>query len=223
MTLTLVGEVFLGMLLTLTADKVGRRKVLVGGSLLMISSGLTFAYFENFWILLTAAVFGVISATGSDFGPFRAIEESILSQLTSPRTRADVLAWYITTSTLGSAVGSEVGGRIVTYLQAQDGWKLVDAYHALFWVYTGMGIVNAVFMMLLTDACELEKREGSEYVQVAADEDDATVVEQPSEQEQEHGPDGPAKTNGSKWKVTAAWTWFSSRLAEISAPTRSVM
>lgn len=75
MTLTLVGDVVLGTVLTLIADKVGRRKVLIGGSFLMVLSGVAFAVFENFFILLLAAVVGVISVTGGDFGPFRSIEE----------------------------------------------------------------------------------------------------------------------------------------------------
>lgn len=75
MTLTLLGDVFLGTFLTLVADKLGRRKVLLAGSFLMIFSGVVFAVFENFWILLLAAILGVISVTGGDFGPFRSIEE----------------------------------------------------------------------------------------------------------------------------------------------------
>jgi predicted MFS family arabinose efflux permease len=75
MTLTMLGDVFLGTFLTLIADKLGRRKVLLAGSFLMIFSGVIFAMFENFWILLLAAVAGVISVTGGDFGPFRSIEE----------------------------------------------------------------------------------------------------------------------------------------------------
>lgn len=74
-TLTLVGDVVLGTFLTLVADKVGRRKVLIGGSFLMVLSGIAFAVFENFYILLLAAVVGVVSVTGGDFGPFRSIEE----------------------------------------------------------------------------------------------------------------------------------------------------
>lgn len=77
MTLTLVGDVFLGTLLSLVADRVGRRRVLMGGSMLMISSGVIFALFDNFWILLFGAVIGVISITGGDFGPFRSIEEYV--------------------------------------------------------------------------------------------------------------------------------------------------
>jgi MFS family permease len=58
MTLTLLGDVFLGIFLTMIADRVGRRKILFAGSGLMILSGLVFSYFENFWILLLAAIVG---------------------------------------------------------------------------------------------------------------------------------------------------------------------
>ena len=64
MTLTLVGDVFLSTVLTLIADRIGRRKVLVGGSVLMMVSGALFAFFENFWTLLIGAILGVISVTG---------------------------------------------------------------------------------------------------------------------------------------------------------------
>jgi MFS family permease len=159
MTLTLLGDVLLSLLLTLVADRVGRRRVLFLGSFLMVLSGAVFALCENFWILLIAAVFGVISATGSDFGPFRAIEESTLSQLTRPETRADVLAWYVTTAALGSAIGSEISGRIVVLLQQREGWTLIDAYHAIFWIYSGMGAVNMVLSLLLSVKCEADTKE----------------------------------------------------------------
>lgn len=123
----------------------------------MVFTGLTFALFENFWLLLFAAIIGVVSATGGDFGPFRSIEESMLSQLTTPGTRADVLAWYVTASAWGSSLGSEVGGRMIENLQKREGWGLKDAYHAVFWMYAGMGVVNIGVVLLLTRECEAER------------------------------------------------------------------
>lgn len=58
MTLTLLGDVFLGIVLTMIADRVGRRRILFAGSGLMVLSGLLFSYFESFWILLLAAIVG---------------------------------------------------------------------------------------------------------------------------------------------------------------------
>ncbi|KAK3679241.1 hypothetical protein LTR78_000802 [Recurvomyces mirabilis] len=218
MTLTLLGDVVLGLGLTLIADRFGRRRILFGGSFLMVLSGAAFAIFENFWILLFAAVVGVVSATGGDFGPFRAIEESILSQLTMPGTRADVLAWYVTLSTVGSAVGSEASGRIVNALLEREGWGLVDAYHALFWLFTAMGIVNAVLVLPLTEACELQKEEQA-YVQVAQDERGSMELEQgPRDQTTQQPADlQTAEMSGSWWKK------LTSSFSNISPSTRSVM
>lgn len=157
MTLTLCGDVILSLVLTVIADRVGRRRILLGGSVMMILSGMVFALFENYWILLFAAVVGVISATGGDFGPFRAIEESILSTLTEPKTRPDVLSWYVTTATLGQAIGTEACGRIVNHMENLEGWTLADAYHAIFWIYSAMGLLNLIFMFSLSSKCEAPK------------------------------------------------------------------
>lgn len=61
MTLTLVGDVVISFFLTLFADAMGRKAVLALGSVLMAGSGIIFALYGNYWALLTAAIFGVIS------------------------------------------------------------------------------------------------------------------------------------------------------------------
>ncbi|CAK7567161.1 MAG: hypothetical protein SEPTF4163_005123 [Sporothrix epigloea] len=163
MTLTLAGDVGLSLLLTLVADHIGRRRTLMFGSMLMIMSGTAFALSENYWLLLIAAILGVISVAGGDFGPFRAVEESMLSEITSPATRAYVLAWYVTISALGSSLGLGVAGHIVNYLHNERdagglGWPLVQAYHACYWAYAAMGAINLVLSLLLSKRCELQHR-----------------------------------------------------------------
>ena len=61
MTLTLVGDTVISFALTLFADALGRKLVLASGALLMAGSGVVFALSGNFWVLLLAAVLGVIS------------------------------------------------------------------------------------------------------------------------------------------------------------------
>ena len=211
MTLTLLGDLFLSILLTLVADRIGRRKILFAGSFLMVLSGIAFALFENFWVLLFAAVVGVISATGGDFGPFRAIEESTLSHLTTPKTRPDVLAWYVTTASVGSALGVELTGRVVHYLQHRDGWTIVDAYHTVFWIYSAMGGVNMVLTLLLSSKCEIRSQEEeTEEAEVLLDEMD----ERDSEETQVPSPTETDVSEAPEKK---------SRFQQISQATRSVM
>ena len=222
MTLTMLGDLFLGTFLTLVADRVGRRRVLIWGSGLMILSGVVFAYFENFWILLGAAILGVVSVTGGDFGPFRSIEESVLSQLTTPETRSDVLAWYVTTSTLGSSIGSEVGGRMIHALQKREGWREVDAYHALFWLYASMGVVNAALMLLLSERCELESGQ-AQYRKVAQDENEEAAEDCSNNVESTPNLQQMPVIQAPRTGLSKVLYWFTSRLTAISKPTRSVM
>lgn len=61
MTLTLIGDTLISFVLTLFADAVGRRAILAVGAAMMVGSGATFALFKNYWVLLLAAIVGVIS------------------------------------------------------------------------------------------------------------------------------------------------------------------
>jgi MFS family permease len=212
MTLTLVGDVFLSVLLTQIADRLGRRRVLLVGSLLMVSSGLIFALFDNFWILLFGAVVGVISATGGDFGPFRAIEESMLSQLTTAETRSDVLSWYVTTSTLGSSIGMEASGRIIDAMLAR--WTLLEAYHAIFWIYVVMGVLNMVFMLSLSTKCEAEVASPQETTEEAENLLEGGEPKEPLDERNKKVVEPEPKK--SSWSVSGMFT-------EISKETRSVM
>lgn len=209
MTLTLLGDVLLSVFLTLIADRLGRRRILFAGSLLMVVSGATFAFFENFWILLLAAVVGVISATGGDCGPFRAIEESILSGLTTSKTRNDVLAWYVTSTTMAASVGTELAGRVIHYLQGREGWTLIDAYHAVFWVLIVMGLVNMLLTCMLSDACEAAP------APAPTEEDEILLGDRNSI-------DGEEEAD-SQTKIYQQPTKKPSRLQQISPQTRSVM
>jgi predicted MFS family arabinose efflux permease len=61
MTLTLLGDVLISFILTLFADALGRKVILAVGGVLMSGSGVIFALFGKYWILLLAAILGVIS------------------------------------------------------------------------------------------------------------------------------------------------------------------
>ncbi|KAJ4296259.1 hypothetical protein N0V90_006304 [Kalmusia sp. IMI 367209] len=164
MTLTLLGDVVLSLLLTLVADKLGRRRILLLGSVMMVGSGTAFALSENFWVLLGAAVVGVISVTGGDNGPFRAVEESILSGLTDEQTRSDVLAWYVTATTMAGAVGTEVAGRVVSWVEKSSG-DVKRAYHVLFWLYAGFGVLGCILCLGLSHRCEVAGEKSKEMME----------------------------------------------------------
>lgn len=156
MTLTLIGDVIISLGLTLIADKVGRRRLLAIGSLLMTGSGIVFALVGNFWILLAASVLGVISPSGNEIGPFKAIEESTISQLTPSDDRSSVLAWYTLFGTAGAASGTIICGWVVQVLQANAGWQPLQTYRLVFAGYAVIGVCKFLLCLLLSRSCEVE-------------------------------------------------------------------
>ena len=64
LTLTLVGDTVVSLLITTRADRIGRRRMLVVGAVLMAAAGLAFASTRNLWLLVLAGTVGVISPSG---------------------------------------------------------------------------------------------------------------------------------------------------------------
>ena len=77
MTLTLVGDIIISFVLTLTADSLGRRRVLALGAVMVTFSGVMFGTVGNYWVLLAAAIVGVIS-------PAYVLADSTLSSHPTP-------------------------------------------------------------------------------------------------------------------------------------------
>ncbi|KAF3184710.1 hypothetical protein TWF225_005986 [Orbilia oligospora] len=153
MSLTLFGDVVVSLLLTLVADKIGRRRMLAFGALLIAASGTVFAFVGSYWILVVTAVVGVISPSGNEIGPFRAIEESTIASLVHADERADLFAWYVLLGTLSRALGNLVCGWTVTALQ-NSGWDPLDSYRIIFLSYSALGITNILITSLLSIRCE---------------------------------------------------------------------
>jgi MFS family permease len=83
MTLTLIGDTVLSFIFTIFADALGRKAILLLGAVLMIAAGAIFALFGNYWVLLVAAVIGVISPKYVYNSP--SISTSCITFLINPR------------------------------------------------------------------------------------------------------------------------------------------
>ncbi|MCJ1338420.1 hypothetical protein MMC09_003708 [Bachmanniomyces sp. S44760] len=189
MTLTLLGDVVISFVLTLFADGLGRRKILAFGAAMMSASGVVFALSGNYWVLVVASIIGVISPSGNEIGPFRAIEESTLAQLTPSQNRSDVFAWYTLIGTAGSALGTISCGWITESLQDHQGWSPTRTYRVIFWIYAMLGLIKFALSFLLSTACEADlPRDPRNDIPEANDEDarDAEGLLHENEDEDEH-------------------------------------
>jgi MFS family permease len=160
LTLTLVGDTLISLWLTTNADRVGRRRVLVAGSLLMVAAGLVFAVTSWEPLLIVAATIGVISPTGNEVGPFLAVEQAGLSETTPDARRTATFAWYNLVGYVATATGA-LGAGIVSQALIDGGFAPVDAYRAIVIGYASIGAVMAIGFSRLPAAIEAPRRSGA--------------------------------------------------------------
>ena len=153
LTLTLVGDTLISLWLTTHADRVGRRRILVVGSVLMVGAGLVFALMSWAPLLIAAATIGVISPTGNEVGPFLAVEQAGLSETVPGARRTATFAWYNLVGYVATATGA-LGAGFISQALIDLGFASVDAYRAIVIGYALIGIAMAVGFSRLDAAIE---------------------------------------------------------------------
>ncbi|HEU0242658.1 MAG TPA: MFS transporter [Candidatus Limnocylindrales bacterium] len=156
LALTLLGDAAISLWLTTHADRIGRRRVLIAGAILLLLAGIVFASTPVFVVLLVAATIGVISPSGNEIGPFLAIEQASLTQLVHPTSRTSLFARYQLVGSIATALGSLAAGFIGQLAVGRVGAP-EDAYRAVIMVYAAIGIVLAVLFAGVSPAVEVPK------------------------------------------------------------------
>ena len=153
LTLTLAGDTVVSLVLTTRADRIGRRRMLMAGAVLMAAAGLVFAWTRNLWLLVLAGTVGVISPSGQEVGPFLPIEQAALSHVVTDRTRTEVFAWYTLAGSLATALGALAGGAATRVLQ-ETMMQPVSSYRMVVVLYAALGVILAVLFSRLSRAAE---------------------------------------------------------------------
>src|SRR4030095_45959 len=154
LTLTLVGDVVVSLYLTTRADRIGRRRMLIVGSILMAAAGLAFAYTSNLLFLVVAGTIGVISPSGHEVGAFISIEQAALSHIVPAAARTEVFAWYTLAGSLATALGALCGGGLTQALQ-HTSMTHVQSYRAVVFLYAALGAALAFLFLRLSASVEV--------------------------------------------------------------------
>ncbi len=154
LTLTLLGDTVISLWMTTSADRLGRRAMLIGGALLMLLAGTVFALAPPFPVLLAAAIVGVISPSGNEVGPFLSIEQAALSHAVSAERRTGVFAWYNLAGSFATALGALGGGGLTQGLRWL-GINLGTSYQAVVLAYATVGLLLGLLFSRLTPAVEV--------------------------------------------------------------------
>jgi MFS family permease len=154
LAMTLAGDTVISLLLTTHADRIGRRWALLIGAVLMAGGAVVFAASDGFVILLLAATLGVLSPSGGEVGPFLAVEQAALSEVTAGPRRTGIFAWYNLTASISTATGALLTGAGIGVLQAA-GLADIEAYRVVLLGYAAIGVALMPLFRLVSPAVEV--------------------------------------------------------------------
>ena len=157
LTFTLIGDAAISLWITTSADRIGRRKMLLLGAALMIFAGIIFALTQNIALLIVAAIIGVISPSGGEIGPFLSIEQAALAQILPDDQRTRVFAWYNLVGSFATATGALCSGALAQTLQA-NGIAPLDSYRAIVLGYAMFSGALALMFARLSSSVETTRQ-----------------------------------------------------------------
>jgi MFS family permease len=153
LTLTLIGDAGISLWITISADVIGRRRMLLLGAGLMLLAGTVFLLTENPIVLILAAIIGVISPSGNEIGPFLSIEQAALSQILPDNRRTKVFAWYSLLGSVATATGALISGWSAQWLQTA-GFSTLHSYRIVLGGYVLCSILLATLFLFLSPSVE---------------------------------------------------------------------
>ena len=155
LTLTLAGDAAISLWITTSADRIGRKRMLILGAVLMVLAGVVFVLTRNLMLLILTAIIGVISPSGNEIGPFLSIEQAALTQLVPDERRTKIFAWYNLVGSFATALGALLSGGLAQILQ-NSGVTPLDSYRAVLVGYASIGFLLILLFAGLSPIIEVK-------------------------------------------------------------------
>jgi MFS family permease len=150
----LVGTMLLTLVIALRGDHVGRRRLLVVGSLLMALALLIPVAGGSPAILALLGLTGMVAVTSNESTGLHSVDQAVLPQTVDDRHRTGAFAIYSIVAFAATAVGAASLGPLVG-LGERLGLAGADRYYPAFAAYAAVGLLAALLAARLDGRAEL--------------------------------------------------------------------
>jgi MFS family permease len=152
----LAGAAVATLLVTLHADRLGRRKTLFLLGILTAVGALPLIFNSRLLVLLAMAFLGMVNGMGTDRSAAFALEQAVVPSLFSDRQRTWSLAWYNLVLDASGALGA-LASAAPMFLQRRWEIDIASGYRMLFCGYAALNLLSAAFYLFLTPEVEIKK------------------------------------------------------------------
>ena len=150
------GSALFAFLVSLVAEKVGRRRLMVALTLLTAAAGAALVVTDDAFVLTAFAFLGMLSGVGGSGGaqPTQPLEQASLVDTVPVDRRTDLFAAYGIASTGAAAVGALAAGLPEVY-QSYFGVSEIYAFKAMFVTFVVLLIIVALLYGSLSSGVEV--------------------------------------------------------------------
>lgn len=137
-------------------DMIGRKRMLVSMSMLMVIGGIAFATVTDVVPLVIVGVFAMTTSSGGDRTAFQSLDMSILAQHSSENRRTLVFSWY---NLLGFGAKS-IGAALIALpmlIQLTFGVGTMASYRLIFILYSVVAGASLLLYSLMGKEAELDR------------------------------------------------------------------
>jgi len=153
----MAGNAAFTLIIALWGDRIGRRRILVGGSLLMLLAAVIPAVGAHPVLLALVVFTGMVSVTANESTGLVSVDQSILPQTVPDRDRTAAFAGYGLVAFVASAIGSAALGPLVGLADGLD-LRGPDRLAPTFMAYATVGLLAAALASRLDSRAELGER-----------------------------------------------------------------
>jgi len=155
----LTGAATATLVATLAADRIGRRRFLLGVTMLSVAGSAVAALNSSLWVVATASFVGMINGMGRDRGAALVVEQAVLPTTATSEQRTGAFAVYHLLQDIGHALGSLLAGAPFL-LQRWGGVAETPSLRAGLGLYAVLLALTLPAYLRLSGALEVPLREG---------------------------------------------------------------
>jgi len=150
----LAGSALATIVMSLVADRIGRKHFLVVLSLMSAVGGIALATTPGLPVLATMAFVGMLNGTGTDRSAAFALDQAVVPGLVPDPKRTWNLALYNLFLDGGGSLGALAAG-LPILLESHWGLSVFSSYRVVFFGYSGLCLAVAAPYLFLSPAVEI--------------------------------------------------------------------
>ena len=156
----MAGSALSNMLASWKGDTIGRKRMFIAMSVLMVAGGVAFSISSDFIVLMLIGVFAVTTSGGGDRTAFISLDTAVLAQTASPSQRTLAFSWYNLATIFTRSLGALLIA-LPVLIQRWSELNELDSYKAMFAVYAVIAVGGILLYARLSPRVEVARDNAS--------------------------------------------------------------